>query len=340
MKNKSITLIILVLFANSFIHAQINGRLYGEKGDFIALAKRPLLVELQEEDPDVIKSLSKKEKTADKLKEYKTFIADYNKLIKLAVLKYWKYNDKIEFKTVTEVKKLKDSNNDKYAVLSYIQLHDHAKYGGALISSNKTIYALSYSRIESKESKPDYKICMPSSGIREGDKYYESDFKLALTGAQAHLKWMIQNDKTNQFQEYLEIVVNGNCPKLKSLVLQAEQGFLQQKVFMQKELTEAEAKQAYGHNLNFVTADELNTSYTGNKKGTAVLFIIPYGTTHPTSLGPMTSVQQVALLACYKVVVNCETNEILWVEVPGKISHGSTQPYLKESEFKNMGECK
>ena len=119
---------------------------------------------------------------------------------------------------------------------------------------------------------------MPSSEIRKDNKYLECDFKFALIGIQAHLKWMIQNNKTVQFNEYAEIVWKDNCSKLKNTKVQVEKSFLQQKAFLQKELTVADAKEAYGHDIEFVTAEELSSSYTSNKKGTAVLLIIPYGT--------------------------------------------------------------
>src|SRR5262249_7194857 len=105
-KAKLFLFIIAALLISNYSYSQINPKYYGEAEDFKVMAKRILVVQLMEEDPDVIKKLSKKEKTAQQLKEYKEFISDYNTLIQSAVPKYWKYNEKIEFKAESEVKQL------------------------------------------------------------------------------------------------------------------------------------------------------------------------------------------------------------------------------------------
>jgi hypothetical protein len=356
MKNKiTLVLTILGIYANCYVHAQINGKLYGQKEDFIAMAKRPLLVELLEEDPEIIKNLSytalKKKAIRDSLvQEYKTFIFNYNKMIKSSVEKYWKYNEKVEYKTASEVNKLKESKNNKYVVLSYI-LQQQSMLTSMINNSfinHLEIPAISYNRIEQPDKKTDYKICMPSSGILKYRllDYRECDFKFALIEMQSHLKWMIQNNKTVEFQEYAEIIAKENCSKLKNMKLQVETDFLR-KNGEQK----AEAKEDYGHDLEFVTAGQLDSSYIGNKKGVAVLLRIPFEIMNPTSAsgnmgnmnagGVRDSNQKTQF---YKIVVDCESNKILWADVSGGFSLKKAfivpDEFVKKSDFKNMGQCK
>jgi hypothetical protein len=262
------------------------------------------------------------------------------------VEKYWKYNEKVEYKTQSEVKKLKESKNNKYVILPYIKQADGNMDAGFKANSGVTIPALSYSKIESSDKKPDYKICVPSSEIRKDNKYLECDFKFALIGIQAHLKWMIQNNKTVEFQEYAEIIAKENCSKLKNMKLQVETDFLR-KNGEQK----AEAKEDYGHDLEFVTAGQLDSSYIGNKKGVAVLLRIPFEIMNPTSAsgnmgnmnagGVRDSNQKTQF---YKIVVDCESNKILWADVSGGFSLKKAfivpDEFVKKSDFKNMGQCK
>lgn len=310
-------------------HAQVSGKFYGEKSDFVAMAKRPLLVELREEDPGIIKYLSKNPKTADRLKRYKASILDYNVMIKSGVDKYWKYNEQVEYKTKSEVDELRKAKSKKYVVLTYIELGDITPVTSEDIEkmrgrSDLKIPALRYTRIEQPDRLPDYKIYLPSSNIREDNKYLDCDFKFALIEMQAELKWMIDNNKKLQFNEYTEKVAEGNCSKLKDKTLQVEKSFLY------KKLTEAEAKEAYGNNIEFVTAEELNSSFIDSKKGTAVFFDIPYG---------LANVNFGTAVVFFKVIVDCETYEILWAH---NVRPMDINPLnlIMEKEFKNMGKCK
>jgi hypothetical protein len=208
-------------------------------------------------------------------------------------------------------------------------------------SSGEILPGLCYTRIEQPDRTPDYRTSLPSSRLRKDNKYLECDFKLALTGIQAQFKWMIHNDKIVYYRGYVDNVWEANCPKLKNVKLQVEKSFLQQKAFLQKELTVAEAKETYGHEIEFVTAEELNSSYTESKKGTAVLFFIPYSMSHTMNNSANANMRQtVSHFLCFTVIVDCETNEILWAANTGFFSNKGILTYLRESDFKDMGRCK
>ena len=329
MENKiKLALIIFGISANISIHAQTGGKLHGGKDDFIELAKRPLLVELFEEQIE-----------DDGEKKSEPFIPYYNALIKLVVGKYWKYNQEIAYKTTSEINKLKELNNTKYALLTFIKQNDPRVYGEARVSSTITIPSLCYSRIEEIDKKPDYTICVPSSGIRKGNRYLECDFKFIVTAMQAHLNWMTQNNKIIPFSEYAEMLAKDNCAKLKDKKLLVDKNLLRPKVLLNKKLTEPTAKRVYGDSIGFVTANELNSSYIENTKGTAILLSIPYGGIRPTPMEASQSMQRRVLLSYYKVVVDCETNELLWMKIPGQLK-GNTEAFLKESELKDISLCK
>ncbi len=319
----------IVMYVNMAVYAQIGGKLHGDPNDFAAMAKRPVLVELFEEKID-----------DNGEKESEPFVTYYNSMIKLVVGKYWKFNQDIQYKTTSEINKLKALKNDKYVVLTYIKQNSRAVYGEAKVNSNITIPSLCYSRIEEIDKKPDYTICVPSSGIRKNNRYLECDFKFIITEMQAHLEWIIQNNKTIQFSEYAKMVVKDNCSKLKDKKLLVDKNLLQPKQLLKHKLSEPKAKLAYGNNIGFVTANELNASYIESTKGAAILLSIPYGGLRPTPMEASQSMQNRVLLSYYKVVVDCETNELLWIEIPGQLIQGNTEAFIKESEFKDISECK
>ncbi|MFY7879027.1 MAG: hypothetical protein ACOVP6_03075 [Lacibacter sp.] len=328
---KKITKMVFVLFLlliSGYGYAQISPKFYGKPDDFKEMAKRTLVVELLEENKGVIEKLSKKEKTAKELQDYKSFITDYNRMIQDAVSKYWKYNATIEYKTGSEVSKLRDSKTTKYVILAYIELGD-IDYE-FFTRSELTVPALMYQRIENPRRKPDYKIYFPSSYARRDSKYLESDYKFALISIQENIKWIIKNDKILHFNDYTEKIAEPNCSKLKNLTL------LIDKEYLYKSVSESEAKDAYGNKIEFVSSDKLDMSFVNGEEGKAVLFTIPYGIAKG-SLGPLNT----SRLVYFKVIVDCKSGEILWVHNPGRMGIGENiVSKLIKAEFKKMRECK
>lgn len=325
MKNK-ITQITLffAMVANLPIYAQTGAKINAKKEDFVAMAEKPLIVELLEED---------------ELKKVKSFTSDYNTIIKLVVGKYWTYNEKIEYRTTKQIDRLKDLRNDDFVILSFVRQSDEPVYGQSKVTSNPTVPSFNYTRVERPDRKPDYKMYIPSSEIGEGIKIFECDLKYALLQMQAHFKWMTQNNKIISFGEYAEKIAKENCPKLKNIKLQVEKSFMQEKTVLNKKFTEEAAAHAYGHNIEFVASEVPNSNYIKNTKETAVVFIVPYGARYLAPMEASANLQRILVYSCYKVIVDCETNEILWAEVPNLVQ-GNTLPFIKESEFKDMGECK
>jgi hypothetical protein len=329
MKNKNLIWLGLCSFllCNPLL-AQISGKYYGEKEDFKKMAKRTLIVEILEEDADVIKNLSKKEKRAKQLEEYKNFIKHYNEMIRAAVPKYWTYNATIEYKTTTQIEDLQKSKSNKFVLLSYFELGDSDL--DYIERSDLVVPALRYTRIEEPNRKPDYKIYLPSSFIRAGKRYLEADFKVALEGMQNNIKYNIKNDKTPQFQDYTEEVSEKNCSRLKNLTLLLEKKQLYEKV------TEQEAQAAFGAKIEWVGESDIEKHVVGKTKGMAAMFSIPYALAKG-GVGPIST----STLGFFKIVIDCETGDILWSNNPGNMPIGKNIGYfLIEKEIKNMAQCK
>lgn len=315
------------LLLSSFVSkAQVNVTFYGEPDELKQLKTRPLIVETLEEDPEVLKKLSKPKK-AEELADYKKFIVDFNADFKIYAQKYWAFTDKMEFKTSSEIEALQKNKSKEYAVLRLIQLNDKGYWG---IKTNQSIPAVAFTRIESSVGKADSKIYLPSRNLNNDKSLSEADYKYALLILQANVNWIIANDKVLNFDKYAEKMAKENVSKLKGKTLLVEDNMLA------KGRTKEAAIQNYGGDLKFVSESELSDALINKAKNTAVVYTAPYGIVK-SNMG----IVQGSTIVYFKIIVDCETNEILWLYMPGAMNWGANlSNQLTEGEFKVMAELK
>jgi len=320
--------IVLYLFLLTSVvsKAQINANFYGDPDQLKQLKTRPLLVEVLEEDPDVLKKLSKPKK-AEELEDYKKFIVNFNRDFKVYAQKYWLYTDKMEFKTATEIAALQKAKNKSYAVLRLVQLNDKGYWG---IKTNQNVPAIGFTRIESNIVKTDSKIYLPSRHLNNDKSLSEADYKYALSILQANVDWIIANNKVLNFDKYAEKMAKESVSKLKGKTLLVEDNMLA------KGRTKEAAIKNYGGNLKFVPESELNDALVNKSKNCAVLYTAPYGIVKSNMM-----VVQLSTIVYFKIIVDCETNEILWLYMPGGMDWGANvSNQLTEGEFTVMADLK
>ncbi len=320
-------IIILVFGLFSLVStAQISPKFYGDVKELNQLQSRALIVEILEEDPKTLKKLDKPKKQKE-LSNYKLFIKQFNEEFKIYAAKYWKLNTKIEFKTQTEVLALNNAKDKSFAVLRFYNLQDNNNHG---VDTKLSVGAIVYTRIESSLNQPDSKIYLPIRPDLKDKFLLEADYKFVLETLQANVKWIVSNDKVLNFDKYADKMSDENCSKLKGKTL------LVGNDMMMKNRTQTEAKTNYNGDLKFVSDTELNNAFVNKTNNTAVLYSIPYGIIKAGGSG-----LQIANIVFFKVIVDCETGEILWLHMPGGMSYGSNiSYYLTEKEFKMMANCK
>lgn len=317
--------------ATGRIAAQISDKIYGKPEDFKELKKRILVVEILEPNPKTIEKLQKKKKQPELLKDYENFFSNYNELIKKVVPQYWKLNEKIEFKTTSEINSI--AGNSKYVILTYIELGDVMFLDFYERASAVSVPALLYGRIEKPKKQPDYKIYLPSSYVRKDNLYLESDFIFAIKAIQNNINYIIDNNKVLNFEEYANAVAKNNCSRIQSLNL------LIDKTRKAEKLENNEIKENYKGNFRFAPPQELDSAIVNLIKGSAVMFIVPFGilkSTHGQS-GPGTLVSW--RYAFLKVIVDAETCEILHVFEPGAMLTFFDDK-IRKNDFKNIAGCK
>ena len=325
------TITLIAAFVSMNLSAQISSKFYGEVEEIKQLKERVLVVETLEEDNKIITKLSKK-KDDSKLIEYKQKIAEINEKLKEYALKDWTLNKKIEFKTTTEIEALRLKKVTDYALLRHFEIGDAHNFEKGK-AGQMYVPALAYTRLENKPEKPDTRFYIPESFSSTDKNYADYSYKLSVNLFQKHINWIIENNKIEFLYDYCEAEAIKNCEKLKTKKLLVKEGI------MFRGRTEAQAKENYGKDIEFVSENIINEAYLSNKKQTAILFEFPYGTLSG-GIGPVGITRYVYC----KVIIDCETKEILWTNNPGSSVFGAAGKNLNyeiaEFEFKNMANCK
>lgn len=322
MKKIILLTIVLLPFLST---SQISSYFHGGAKDFIELKSRNLIVETLEENPKVLKDLEKP-KNAEKLVAYKKIIKLYNQEIVSYAKKYWTLNTNIEFKSESEVETLK-KDKKPYAILRNLRLNDI----DFDFKSGLSVNAIVYTAIESSKNKPDSQAYFPL--LSDSDKFLltEADYKFIFTVLQSNINYIIDNKSNQNSENYLRKMAENNCPLVKNKTLLVKESLLHSSTTKEKCL------KLYDGKLAIVSEDEINKAFVEKQKDKVVLFSVPYEI-GKGGFGPISQ----SFLMSYKVIVDCETNKILYMFAPKgfAIMGQNLFQYMIEKDFENIKKCK
>ena len=315
-------ILLIILFSSLSSNSQISSYFHGDYKDFNDLKTRNLIVELLEEDPKVLKKLDKPKKL-EELKEYKREIKLYNEEIVIYAKKYWTLNSIVEFKKQSEVKALEKADNKSFAILRNLRLNDI----DIDFRSRLYINAIVYTRIESNNNKPDSKVYFPVNSLKEAKLFNESDYKFCFDILQGNLNHIISNKKNISSEDYVKqlLVVNKEIFKTKTLLVR--------ETTIHEKVTKEDCAKEYSGKVNFVSEDEINTAIINKDKVKLVLITVPYDIIKG-QIGPFGQ----SMLTSYKVILDCETNKIVYVFMPtgfGMMGQNITE-FMIPQDFKNI----
>ena len=335
MKSRIIIGMAFLLFAN-MLSAQAT---YCKPTDFALIKKRTLLVELMELDNDKIQDWEKdirKTKKADKKKdlaativEYKAFVENYNTFIKLAVEKYWDLNTTIEYKTNSEVIKLRKTTKKKYSVLWYSA--SRAKGGvdfASTYSSEQFIPTLNYGRIEKGRIKVDYSFFMPSMGERSHNELVLGDFLFSLKMMKTHIAAIEKKGKKNyNFKKYATEQGELNCKKISGNDLYLLEGTLH------KNTSLGQIKSSYRKGKAVIYNNEELDKAIIDEDDIIVGYLIPY----QIAMGSAGFVA-VERTLYFRIFVNIKSGEILAAR---GVSYGDlNDEFFHKKDFSTIAKCK
>jgi hypothetical protein len=308
--------------------------------EFKEIKARPLIIEMLEVDNDFIEKQekqiqrAKKQETKDDLKaeieNHKNFVAGYNKAINESVQKYWNLNKAIEYKTTSEVDKLRKAKNSEYTVLYFSESSTSVTNNGHTYRPGINLPTMNYSRIEKIMGKVDYSFFMPSIRL-DGNEMAAADLVISLKIMKNHISEIEKTGEKNYTaKDFGKDQEKVNCSKL-----QGKPIFLDKK-FLNDRTTEDEIISANKNNkIQVVSFDELNTAIM-NSDDKFVAINIPYGIkAGSANVGVTINIARVQYM---KSLVNANTGMIVYVN---GVSTGELyDSYWRANQVGKIGDCK
>ncbi|MBL4654290.1 MAG: hypothetical protein JKY33_00520 [Bacteroidia bacterium] len=333
---KKTTLIVIAIWLmSSSAMAQVT---YAKPEEIKLIKKRPLIVELLELDPKNIEKWEKKKTKSKKPKvverysemiiEYTQFVEDYNNYIKIAVEKHWDLNAKIEYKTFSEVKKLRKSSKT-HAVLWFSESSSsYSDEYGFKYFPNLTIPTLNYSRIEKGQVKVDYSFFIPYTGSREKNEIMLGDLLISLKLMKLHLSEIEKlGEKKYNFKKFATAKAKENCSKATGKKLKLPKNLIQ------KNANIAEFNTAYKSGDVTMCTDEVVMKAIESEDDVIIGFTIPYSIA-AGSMGPLS----MARILFFRSFIHIKSGDI--VTAKGVAMGEYNDSFYRKKEFTTYGVCK
>jgi len=327
MEKNFIVLILVLLVCNIKMSAQVT---YAKPEDYNSIFNRTLAVEVVGEDAKMISKLEKKKaKYPNALENYKIFVTTYNEMMKKVIEKYWRLNDKIEYKTTAEIRKLQKIKSSKYVCLYYTESKASVDYTNPMAyRSHLSVPTLNYNRADRSTTKVDYSFFLPITYKRDNSRINEGDLIFSIKFIQDHIEKIKKTGKTKyNAQKYAEDEAMKNCKELKSYIVYLNKNFIHKKT------TGSAIQASYPHKMEIVDAKEINESIVQEKEDIALTVIIPTGIAQG-SVGPLS----VSRTTCMRLIVRAKTAKIFTVQGTNMGEFNDTNFRVKD--FEKYGSCK
>lgn len=291
---KYILTFIIIIVSVKFGFSQ---KSHAEPADYVEIFKRPLLVEMLEENEKIIKHLQKNiKKHPEAVNDYKFFIKNYNYNMRTAVSKFWILNKEIDYKTTSQIDSLAHTKYFHYACLYYSEAAEQfVDYKTGL---NMVVPTLNYSRLEHHNKKVDYSIYLPVSFLKPHDSYIETDLIFGIQFIQRNIEYMIEKNKKMSASAYAK-QFSSHCTQLEQKTL------LLDKDMMSDSLSLMEVRNNYKYKFNIVSANAINSAVENSSPENAYLVSMPYELT--AAGGPGASSQ----IMCMRLIIDSKNGNIL-----------------------------
>jgi hypothetical protein len=325
MKKIILTLTISLFTIIGF--SQISGKISGSSSKIKKMQTKILAVEILEEDLSLLDKFKSSKKKAKAKKRYLSLVESYNNEIKASVTKLWKLNEKIEFKSSSEIDAIIKSNDSKYVLLTYYQQrsmadkpHDYSKR----INLRKIpMPVINYVSPGTEQKTPE---CYSNLPVRYDIKskthrpYIAKDIDFTLTLLQKHINQIIKTDKALEPFKFLKDEAKKNCGRL------ASKTFLLNKKEMIGGFDMEKAKKSYKNKFKRVDAEIIEAAVKNKESDKAYSVVLPSGYSQLS-------------LVCYKLAVDAETGDILGL---GNAMYGGKDASISftPADLKIMSKCK
>lgn len=256
-------LILPLLLAFTAANAQWGS---AKQQDCQAIKNRTLIVVVEETNANLVKKLDPDEKDF-----YNKEVDEYNAMMKQLMPKYWKYNDKVIFKTRSEVEQLVKSKSKDYAYMEDNKFTSNYANHAALkatmkIQEGKTpLFGSDYSETaicirltdDNPNGNPVYGIYLPSAFPTSGQMVY------GLKQLELYLQY--KNDGKKELE--INKLYKENAKNLASKTLLIDKD--------ETSLTDAEIKKYYPFPYQLVDKAKIDSAFLNEESNYVTFVFIP-----------------------------------------------------------------
>ncbi|MES2732717.1 MAG: hypothetical protein V4714_13255 [Bacteroidota bacterium] len=270
--------VILILVCLSSAKAQFPTITFDQ---VVALKQKTIIVIVEEEDPDIVLKLSKK--NPEKLQTYRDNIFGKNMALRFAIENYWNFTSGMEYKTYEEAFKLYSKDSKQYAFIHF-GVHTEQEMvrtghsfngqpaGWSRTGSGTSVYNPSTRRSETSNvisilqiyvpGKEVIRVSLPNMYPSKGDAVY------GIQQMQYILRY-VEADKDAKAYKVLYSEPEKLAPMLKGKTLLIDKDDLDPK------LDEQEIKKAYPFPLKVASYEEIETAIINKEPNYAFVQIVP-----------------------------------------------------------------
>lgn len=321
-------LILFTLFSQSLLlFSQAN---YAKPEEYKDIQKRPLIVELIDEDTEKLEKWEKKRDKARKddkrkefeelISEYKTFISNYNQNIEELAKQFFSNHSEILVKSTKEIEELRKKKSKKYTVLFYSE--SNSGKDGA--SDDVFIRTINYSRIEEGEWKVDHSMFIIGS-TGGASSVTKANIFLTLQQLTKHIEYVIKTGKKSAYIGYAKTEGKQNNAKLKGKEIVIGNAYIDEKSSIK------EIQDSYKNGtVSGVSKEAFEEKVFGDEE-TIVGVIMPWNI----------AVQRIGILTktvvtAYKMFINTKTGEIIETTGIKTTIGGNTSRTFTDKDFKKL----
>ena len=244
--------------------------------ELAVIKAQPLVVLLEEEDPNQLKKLADK---PDDLTQYKDYVASYNAQMREMAPKLWHYSSTVEFKQKSELEALRKLKNTRTVVLQHTEDKDYVYDNGRMhnrfsqtSSGSAVVTTMELSVVG--DGRQNYQI---TSAMAPGT-VYSSDILFAFRTLQRRLQDEEEGrDRATETKPQKSARLAEQGQKIRTKIVLIDQADIDQK------LTAADIKQLYPFPCQLVPRQTIETAISN---ADARYVYVRWLTFAPGNIGP------------------------------------------------------
>lgn len=316
--------------------------------EYAMAAKRTLVVELLEEDPELIKKMNKGRDGDSAISQYRQYLSSYNAAISRIINKYWTVNEKKEYRATSELIALWKTKSDQYM---FFRLHEYNPNSGysqktqnSMDSRGNPVQTQPYQYMNDpttilpifeyqRSDKPGRPLCGvigPWVFTMKDDTNVYAGLLFAVQFLQERIRYNQKNQEHLSSAKFAEYQAAQYCE-----VLTTKQLLIDREFFSKEDAPEI-IKENYPHKWQLLSAAEIDSSIKSGEENALILVAVPTDVVaQPSPAYNMGTIPSHARF--FRAIVDPVQGRVVSINLPGMTEHNNK---FKAQDLKKFGKCK